>query len=78
MKKKILASLMVVSLAFSMLGAAAFAQTDVDLTQQEGKLLITEPGSYVLQGKLTGCVYVDPGEVEVKLILDGVDIDGHA
>lgn len=76
MKKRILASLLVVILAFSMLGATAFAQTDVDLGQQDGKLLITEPGSYVLQGKLTGCVTVDPGQGEVELILDGVDIDG--
>ena len=78
MKKKILAALLAAVFAFSMLGAAAFAQTDVDLTQQEGKLLITEPGSYVLQGKLTGCVYVDPGQGEVELILDGVDIDGRS
>ena len=76
MKKKMLAALMVAILAFSMLGASAFAQTDVDLGQQDGKLLITEPGSYVLQGKLTGCVYVDPGKGDVELILDGVDIDG--
>ncbi len=76
MKKKILAALMVAVLAFSMLGAAANAQTGLDLGQQDGKLLITEPGSYVLQGKLTGCVTVDPGRGEVELILDGVDIDG--
>ena len=76
MKKKMLAALMVAVLAFSMLGATAFAQTDVDLGRQDGKLLITEPGSYVLQGKLTGCVTVDPGQGEVELILDGVDIDG--
>lgn len=76
MKKKMLAALMVAVLAFSMLGATAFAQTDVDLSRQDGKLLITEPGSYVLQGKLSGCVTVDPGQGEVELILDGVDIDG--
>ena len=58
MKKRILAALMAAVLAFSMLSATAFAQTDVDLSQQEGTLLITEPGSYVLQGKLTGCVTV--------------------
>ena len=76
MKKRLFAALLVAVLAFSLLGATAFAQTDVDLSQQDGKLLITEPGSYVLQGKLTGCVYVDPGKGEVELILDGVDIDG--
>ena len=67
MKKKLLAALMVAVLAFSMLGAAPFPQTDVDLGQQGGRLLITEPGSYVLQGKLTGCVTVDPGQGEVEL-----------
>ncbi len=77
MKKKMIATLMAVILAFSLLGTTAFAQTDVDLGQQDGKLMITEPGSYVLQGKLTGCVYVDPGQGEVELILDGVDIDGR-
>lgn len=76
MKKRILACLLVVILAFSTLGATAFAQTDVDLSAQDGKLVITEPGSYVLQGRLTGCVYIDPGQGEVELILDGVDIDG--
>ena len=55
---------------------AAYDAKEVDLDQKDGKLTITEPGSYVLTGKLTGCVYVDPGEGEVELILDGVDIDG--
>ena len=77
MKKKMLAALMVAVLAFSMLGATAFAQKDVNLGQQDGQLLITEPGSYVLQGKLTGCVVVDPRAGEVELVLDGVDIDGR-
>ncbi len=77
MKKNLLAALMAAVLVFSMLGTTAFAQRDVDLSQQEGTLLITEPGSYVLQGRLTGCVTVDPREGEVELILDGVDIDGR-
>ena len=77
MKKRILASLMVVILVISLLGSAAFAQTDMDLNQVDGKLMITEAGSYVLQGKLAGCVCVDPGAGDVELILDGVDIDGR-
>lgn len=40
MKKIIFASLMVVILAFLMLGATAFAQTDVDLGQEDGKLVM--------------------------------------
>ncbi len=76
-KKRVLASLLVVILAFSMLGSKAFAQSDAAVNQKNGKLMITDPGSYVLQGKLTGCVYVDPGKGDVELILDGVDIDGR-
>ena len=77
MKKRILASVMAVILVISLLGSAAFAQTDMDLNQIDGKLMITEAGSYVLQGRLAGCVCVDPGVGDVELILDGVDIDGR-
>ena len=63
-------------LVLSLLSVNAFAQTDVDLGHEDGRLLIQEPGSYVLTGKLMGCVYVDPNEGEVELVLDGVDIDG--
>ncbi len=63
-------------LVLSLLSVNAFAQTDVDLGHEDGRLLIQEPGSYVLTGKLMGCVYVDPHEGEVELVLDGVDIDG--
>ena len=78
MKKKMIAVLLAALFAFSALGATAFAQTDVDLdTQTDGRLTITEPGSYVLTGRLTGCVYVDPGKGEVELVLDGADIDGR-
>ena len=51
--------------------STAAAVTDaetVDLGQEDGKLNITEAGTYVLTGKLTGCVYVDPGEGDVELI----------
>ena len=76
MKKRIIACLMAAVLVLSLLSINAFAQTDVDLGHEDGRLLIQEPGSYVLTGKLMGCVYVDPHEGEVELVLDGVDIDG--
>ena len=76
MKKRIIACLMAAVLVFSFLSVNAFAQSNVDLGQEDGRLLISEPGSYVLTGKLMGCVYVDPNEGEVELVLDGVDIDG--
>ena len=76
MKKRIIACLMAAVLILSLLSVNAFAQTDVDLGHEDGRLLIQEPGSYVLTGKLMGCVYVDPHEGEVELVLDGVDIDG--
>ena len=76
MKKRIIAYLMAAALLASLFSVSAFAQTDVDLTHENGQLLISEPGSYVLTGKLTGCVYVDPREGEVELVLDGADIDG--
>lgn len=76
MKKRILAYLMAAALLVSLFSVSAFAQTDVDLSREDGRLLISEPGSYVLTGKLTGCVYVDPREGEVELVLDGADIDG--
>ncbi len=76
MKKRLIACLMAAALVFSLLSAGAFAQSDVDLGSQDGRLLISEPGVYVLTGRLTGCVYVDPREGEVELVLDGVDING--
>ena len=75
--KKIMAIVLAGLLALSLLPAAAFAQTNVDLAREDGRLLITEPGSYVLTGKLTGCVYIDPHEGVVELVLDGADIDGR-
>ena len=76
MKKKLFACLMAAAIILSLLSGVSFAQTDVDLGRQDGRLTITEPGSYVLQGKLTGQVRVDPREGDVELVLDGVDIDG--
>ncbi len=60
--------------------ASAAADTYVDLEQAGeqtgGRLEITEAGTYVLTGTMKGTVYVNPGEGDVKLILDGADIDG--
>ncbi len=42
----------------------------------ETQLLICEPGEYTLAGDMRGTVLVDPGEGEVRLILDGAQIDG--
>ena len=78
MKKKLFAVLIAAAITLSLISVGAFAQTDVDLGRQDGRLTITEPGSYVLQGKLTGQVYVDPREGDVELVLDGADIDGGA
>lgn len=83
--RKLIAILMTILMTLTATGVTAFASgmtpvsssnRAVDLAQQGGKLMITEPGSYVLTGKLTGTVYVDPGFGEVELILDGVDING--
>lgn len=76
MKKKIIAAMLAAALSLSMNGITAFAQTDIDLSRQSGMLRITEGGTYILQGKLSGSVYVDAGDNDVELILDGVDIDG--
>ena len=56
--------------------APAAADTYVDLEQTDGRLEITEAGTYVLTGTMKGTVYVNPGEGDVELILDGADIDG--
>ena len=52
------------------------ADTNVDLEEADGRLEITEAGTYVLTGAMKGTVYVNPGEGDVELILDGADIDG--
>ena len=77
MKKRILACLMAAALVLSFCTATASAQNDKLPEPADGRLTITEPGSYVLTGKLTGSVYVDPRAGEVELVLDGADIDGR-
>ncbi len=83
--RKLIAILLTILWTLTATGVSAFASgmtpvssssRALELAQQSGRLMITEPGSYVLTGKLTGTVYVDPGVGEVELILDGVDING--
>ena len=75
--KKLLAIILSTLLIMTMCTITAFAlQKDVDLSKENGRLMITEAGSYTLTGKLQGTVYVDPKESDVELILDGVDING--
>ncbi|MBQ6412769.1 MAG: carbohydrate-binding domain-containing protein, partial [Ruminococcus sp.] len=75
--KKLLAIILSALLIITMCTLTAFAlDTNVDLGEQNGRLEITEAGSYILTGTLQGTVYVDPGEGDVELILDGADIYG--
>lgn len=46
---------------------------------EDGSVTITEEGSYVLTGKITGTVTVDaPKEAKVEIILNGADIESAA
>ena len=42
----------------------------------EGRMIISEPGQYTLTGRMNGMIYVDPGAGAVKLIMDGVNLNG--
>ena len=48
----------------------------MEQTQPDGCMTIREAGEYTLTGNMRGTVYVDPGEGDVRLILDGAQIDG--
>ncbi len=77
--KKLISLLTVVALMLSLatIGVYAAEQKQLSLDdEKDGRLEITEEGTYVLTGSLEGSVYVDPGEGDVTLILDGADIDG--
>ena len=75
--KKLFAIILSALLIITMCTVTAFAlDARVDLSEQDGRLEITEEGSYILTGTLQGTVYVDPGEGDVELILDGADIYG--
>ena len=75
--KRLLTTLLAAGFALTMCASTVFAvDSNLKLDDADGKLEITEDGSYVLTGSLDGSVYVDPGEGDVELILDGVDING--
>ena len=75
--KRLLTTLLAAGFALTMCSSTVFAaDSNLKLDDADGKLEITEDGSYVLTGSLDGSVYVDPGEGDVELILDGVDING--
>lgn len=75
--KKLFAIILSAMLILTMCTVTAFAiDQNVALEEVDGRLEITEAGTYILTGTLDGTVYVDPGEGDVELILDGADING--
>ncbi len=66
---------MIVLVFSTLLVITALAATSLKLEDADGQLQITEAGEYILTGKMDGSIYVDPGEGDVTLILDGVDIN---
>ncbi|WP_405347077.1 carbohydrate-binding domain-containing protein [Ruminococcus sp.] len=75
--KKLFAIILSAMLILTMCTVTAFAiDQSVDLDEAVGRLEITEDGTYILTGTLDGTVYVDPGEGDVELILDGANING--
>ena len=75
--KKLFAIILSAMLILTMCTVTAFAiDQSVDLDEAVGRLEITEEGTYILTGTLDRTIYVDPGEGDVELILDGVDING--
>ena len=81
MFKKRVAAMLAMMLAFSVPAVSVFAaEQSLKLEQEvnDGRLEILEEGTYVLTGEMQGTIFVDPGEGDVELILDGVDIDGGA
>ncbi len=74
--KKLLSLMAAAMLLLPLVPAAAFAETDVNLNAQAGRLLISEAGTYTLTGSMRGTVWVDPGAGGVTLILDNITIDG--
>ena len=75
--KRLLTTLLAAGFALTMCASTVFAvESNIKLDDADGKLEITEDGSYILTGTLDGTVYVDPGEGDVELVLDGADING--
>ena len=74
--KKLFSLIASAMLALTALPAGALAQTDVNLNAQNGRLLISEAGTYTLTGSMRGTLWVDPGQGDVTLIMDNMRIDG--
>ena len=74
--KKMISWVVAAMLLLTLLPTIAQAQTDVDLNTQNGRLLISEAGTYTLTGSMRGTVWVDPGKGDVTLIMDNITIDG--
>ena len=74
--KKLLSLILSAVLALALVPFAAYAQSDLNLNAQNGRLLIGEAGTYTLTGSMRGTVWVDPGQGGVTLILDNITIDG--
>ena len=62
MKKKSIACLLVGALAVTAVGAWPMLKVEAEPAMPDGKLMITEPGTYVLLGSMAGSVVVDPGQ----------------
>ncbi len=74
--KKLLSLILSAVLTLALVPFAAYAQSDLNLNAQNGRLLISEAGTYTLTGSMRGTVWVDPGKGDVTLILDNITIDG--
>ena len=77
MKKK-LSLLLAGALALSVLQLPALAEdpSAAAMAANNGRLVISEEGSYTLTGSVRGTVYVDPGVGQVELILDSISVNG--
>ncbi len=76
MKRRIPRVIIAAGLCLSLLAGVAFAAAGTEPELADGRMVIREAGEYTLTGDMRGTVYVDPGEGDVKLVLDDVSIDG--
>ena len=74
--KKLISLIAAILLLLTLVPTVTYAETDVNLNAQAGRLLISEAGAYTLTGSMRGTVWVDPGKGDVTLILDNITIDG--
>jgi len=74
--RKFLSSILALCLVLTAFSVTAFAESGTE-EAEESALRISDGGTYVLTGRMSGTVFVDPGsEEDVILVLDGVDIQG--